>query len=91
MTKTPRVYGMADEDNRQTPAPENFRGERGATVDDPALRHDVGTGDGEVTVQEGSVRPTWHRFCVDDIDGRCPASLVRSRPAPSVGSTPHPW
>jgi hypothetical protein len=54
MTKTPRVYGMADEDNRQTPAPEGFRGEQGATVDDPALRHDVGTGDGKVTVQESS-------------------------------------
>lgn len=54
MTKTPRVYGMADEGNRQTPAPEGFRGERGATADDPALRREADTGKGMVSVQESS-------------------------------------
>jgi len=54
MTRTPRVYGMADEDNRQTPAPEGFRGERGATIDDPVLRHEVAAGEGAVSLQESS-------------------------------------
>ena len=54
MNDTPRVYGMADEDNRQTPAPEGFRGERGAAVDDPALRHEVAVGAERITVQESS-------------------------------------
>lgn len=50
----PRVYGMADEDNRQTPAPEGFRGERGATADDSALRHDIAAGATPIAVQESS-------------------------------------
>lgn len=50
----PRVYGQADEDNRQTPAPEGFRGEAAAAPDDPALQHDVAVGAGPVTVQESS-------------------------------------
>lgn len=54
MAKTPRVYGMADEDNRQTPAPEGFRGERSATVDDPTLRHAVAAGADSIAVQESS-------------------------------------
>lgn len=52
--KNPRVYGSADEANRQTPAPEGFRGERGATVDDPALRHDIASGERPIAVQESS-------------------------------------
>lgn len=54
MTSTPRVYGMADEDNRQGPAPEGFRGERGATVDDPNLRHDLNADAEGIAVQESS-------------------------------------
>ncbi|WP_165800960.1 MULTISPECIES: hypothetical protein [Bacteria] len=54
MTSTPRVYGMADEDNRQAPALEGFRGERGATVDDPKLRHNLNTGADGISVQESS-------------------------------------
>jgi len=51
---TPRIYGMADDDNRQTPASEGFRGERTPAVDDPALRHDVATGSAPVAAQETS-------------------------------------
>jgi len=49
-----RIYGMADEENRQTPAPEGFRGERAPTVDNRELRHKALTGTGPVEVQETS-------------------------------------
>lgn len=49
-----RIYGMADEENRQTPAPEGFRGERAPIVDDPELRHNAVIGADPVEIQETS-------------------------------------
>lgn len=49
-----RIYGMANEENRQTPAPEGFRGERAPTSNNPALQRDVSLGDHDVEVQESS-------------------------------------
>jgi hypothetical protein len=49
-----RIYGMADEENHQTPAPGGVRGEGAPIVDDPELRHDVTAGGRKVTVQESS-------------------------------------
>jgi hypothetical protein len=48
------IYGMAEDDNGQSSAPEGMRGERAPTVDDPALRRDTAVAGGRVTVQESS-------------------------------------
>lgn len=48
------IYGMADDDNGQSSAPEGMRGERAPTIDDPALRRKVAVAGAPVTVQESS-------------------------------------
>jgi hypothetical protein len=48
------LYGMADDDNGQSSAPEGMRGERAPTIDDPALHRDTAVAGGRVTVQESS-------------------------------------
>jgi hypothetical protein len=49
------IYGMAEGDNGESPAPEGMRGERAPTADDPALRRDTAMAGSRVTVQENSV------------------------------------
>lgn len=54
----PRVYGMADQANRDPPAAEGMRGDKASARPrdrDPDLSHQVTLGDGHrVTVSEGS-------------------------------------
>jgi hypothetical protein len=53
-----RVYGMADQANRDPPAAEGMRGDKASarpSERDPALSHQVALGDGNtVTISEGS-------------------------------------